>query len=124
MPVVNDSPSVQSQVIADIEKRIELGIVRYGTALQPFNGRNMLKDAYEEALDLAVYLRGALIEQEAKEARMLALVMPNACPPHPLTETPCIDSPGHEASHLDGQGRYWWDGGFGTSKDVRNVDTS
>jgi hypothetical protein len=62
LPIVNDSPDVQSAVIADIEKRRELGIKRYGTALQPHNGRNALLDAYEEALDLAMYLKQRLIE--------------------------------------------------------------
>lgn len=62
MPVVNDAPDVQSAVIADIKKRRELGIKRYGTALQPNNGRNALLDAYEEALDLAMYLKQRLIE--------------------------------------------------------------
>lgn len=63
MPVVNDAPDVQSAVIADIEKRRELGIRRYGTALQPHNGRNALLDAYEEAIDLAMYLKQRLIEE-------------------------------------------------------------
>lgn len=62
LPVINDAPDVQSAVIADIEKRRELGIKRYGTALQPNNGRNALLDAYEEAIDLAMYLKQRLIE--------------------------------------------------------------
>lgn len=33
-----------------------LGIARYGTPLQRGNGRDMRRDAREEALDLAVYL--------------------------------------------------------------------
>lgn len=64
LPVINDAPDVQSAVIADIEKRRELGIKRYGTAVQPHNGRNALLDAYEEALDLAMYLKQWLIELE------------------------------------------------------------
>jgi hypothetical protein len=63
LPVVNDRPFVQDLVIADIETRKQLGIRKYGTALQSGNGRNMLLDAYEEVLDLAIYLRGALDEQ-------------------------------------------------------------
>ena len=35
LPTVNDSPDIQSLVIRDIEERRELGIRRYGTALQP-----------------------------------------------------------------------------------------
>jgi hypothetical protein len=62
LPVQNDAPDVQSAVICDIEERRELGIRRYGTPLQPNNGRNALQDAYEEAIDLAMYLKQALIE--------------------------------------------------------------
>lgn len=51
-------------VIADITARRQVGIQRYGTALQAHNGRDMLRDAYEEALDLAIYLRGVLEERE------------------------------------------------------------
>ena len=38
--------------------RRALGIARYGTPLQLDNGRDMRRDAREEALDLAVYLWG------------------------------------------------------------------
>lgn len=107
MPVPNEAPSVQSRVIVDIQARTALGISRYGTALQPFNGRDMLKDAYEEALDLAIYLKGAIIEREITEARMGALVTPNACPPHPYTSHPCLFQPGHEGDHLDALGDWW-----------------
>ena len=40
------------------------GIVRYGTPLQAHNGRDALVDAYQEALDLAVYLRQAIYERD------------------------------------------------------------
>lgn len=64
LPKVNDRPFVQDMVIADIEARKALGIRKYGTALQSGNGRDMLQDAYEEVLDLAIYLRGAIDERE------------------------------------------------------------
>jgi hypothetical protein len=51
-------------VIADIEARRQVGIGRYGTALQPHNGRDALRDAYEESLDLACYLRQAIAERD------------------------------------------------------------
>lgn len=57
-------PAVWDLVVADMVARDKLGAARYGTRLQPGNGRNALRDAYEEALDLAVYLRQALYEQE------------------------------------------------------------
>ena len=46
----------------DIRARREVGIQRYGTELQPHNGRDALRDAYEEALDLWVYLRQLVVE--------------------------------------------------------------
>lgn len=64
MPTPNDRPSVQGMVIDDLETRLQVGIQRYGTALQPFNGRDALRDAYEEALDLACYLRQAIAERD------------------------------------------------------------
>lgn len=64
MPVPNGSPDVQSMVIADIRHRREVGIERYGTPLQAHNGRDALRDAYEEALDLACYLRQAIAERD------------------------------------------------------------
>lgn len=61
--------SVQDQVIADLEARKKVGLERYGTLLYPFNGRDMARDAYEEALDLCVYLRGLMDELDARGER-------------------------------------------------------
>lgn len=58
-------PSVQDAVIADIETRKAVGLERYGTLLQPHNGRDALQDAYEEAIDLAMYLKQAILERES-----------------------------------------------------------
>jgi hypothetical protein len=49
-------------VIADVEARKAIGLAKYGTLLQPFNGRNALVDAYQEAGDLVQYLRQAKAE--------------------------------------------------------------
>ena len=64
LPEKNDRPFIQDLVIADIEDRKALGIRKYGTLLQSGNGRDMLLDAYQEALDLVIYLRGLLDERE------------------------------------------------------------
>lgn len=41
-----------------VEERRKLGEKRYGVpGLQPFNGRDMLRDAFEEVIDACVYLR-------------------------------------------------------------------
>lgn len=66
MPDKNNHPAVWDLVVEDIKQRDEIGIERYGTRLQPFNGRNPLIDAYQEALDLVVYLRQAIYEMENK----------------------------------------------------------
>lgn len=69
LPVGNDFPVVHNLVAEDLAARLAIGVERYGQPLQPFNGRNALRDAYEEALDMCVYLRAALFEQEHPEAR-------------------------------------------------------
>ena len=51
-------------VLADIQARIEVGEKKYGTLLQTNNGRDALWDAYQEALDLVMYLRQAILERD------------------------------------------------------------
>lgn len=53
-------------VIQDMQDRHESGIKKYGTPLQAFNGRNALIDAYQELLDLCVYLRQKIEEDKPK----------------------------------------------------------
>lgn len=54
--------SIQEMVRLDLIHREQVGIATYGTPLYPYNGRMALLDAYEECLDMAVYLRQALYE--------------------------------------------------------------
>jgi hypothetical protein len=63
-PIPNDHTSVWDLVIADMAERDRIGVLRYGTPLQPHNGRDALVDAYQECLDLAVYLRQAIAERD------------------------------------------------------------
>lgn len=42
--------------------RDEFGRAKYGTSLATNNGRDFLKDAVEECVDLVAYLRGAQLE--------------------------------------------------------------
>lgn len=65
-PVPSDRPAVWGLVVADMHARDAFGRGRYGTPLQPHNGRDALADAYQEALDLAVYLRQALYERDGR----------------------------------------------------------
>lgn len=55
-------PSIQELVRVDLVARERLGQERYGTSLYAYNGRSAILDAYQEALDLACYLR-QLIEE-------------------------------------------------------------
>lgn len=73
-PTKNNEPCIQDMVIFDIQQRKQVGIERYGTVLQPFNGRSAVLDAYQEVCDLACYMRQILAEeQEPSEALQLAL---------------------------------------------------
>jgi hypothetical protein len=65
-PASNDSGSMWELVIEDMKARDEFGRRKYGCPVQPFNGRDALQDAYEEALDLAVYLKQAIVERAEK----------------------------------------------------------
>lgn len=56
-------------VIEDIVKRVEAGLEAYGDFLTTENGRDALQDAYEEALDLAIYLKQAMLEREARDGQ-------------------------------------------------------
>ncbi len=49
-------------LIRDMSDRHQTGLAKYGTPLTAGNGRNSLIDAWQEAMDLAVYLRTALEE--------------------------------------------------------------
>ena len=65
-PEVSKFPFVWDLVLVDIKERDFLGEIKYGTRLQPGNGRDALKDAYQEALDLVVYLRQVIYERDKK----------------------------------------------------------
>jgi hypothetical protein len=43
-------------LLDDMRARDAKGLATYGVRLQPFNGRDNLRDALDEALDLAAYL--------------------------------------------------------------------
>lgn len=50
-------------VIGDLKDRDQVGTRKYGTTLQAGNGRDPLIDAYQECLDMAMYLRQAITER-------------------------------------------------------------
>jgi hypothetical protein len=57
--------SIFTLVHADLDARDRLGWRQHAKPLLANNGRDALREAYEEALDLAVYLRMAIAEREA-----------------------------------------------------------
>jgi hypothetical protein len=72
-PLKNGQVPVWSMVIKDMCDRHASGVAKYGTPLQANNGRDPLIDAYQEALDLCVYLRQE-VEQRALLRADLAAV--------------------------------------------------
>lgn len=66
-PTPTDGKPVWDMVIEDMRERDQVGRERYGTPLQIHNGRRALVDAYQEALDLVVYLRQEIEERRALE---------------------------------------------------------
>lgn len=70
----NSQPDVQDLVIADIHARREIGIQRYGQGLKTFNGRNTLRDLYEEQIDAVIYTRALLEAQAASRDRLIEVV--------------------------------------------------
>ncbi len=55
----DDAPlsAAANQVVIDLADREAMGTEKYGTALMTHNGRDALMDAYQEGLDLVMYLR-------------------------------------------------------------------
>ena len=65
-PLPSDAPATWDLVMADIAERDRMGTKKYGQRLTPGDGRDSLVDAYQEALDLVVYLRKALYERDGR----------------------------------------------------------
>lgn len=59
-PKPGTAPHTVDLVQADLTARKAMGVAKYGVPHQADNGRDHLQDAYEEALDLCVYLRGEI----------------------------------------------------------------
>jgi hypothetical protein len=51
-----------------LKDRAEAGKKKYGVYLQTHNGRDALWDAYQEALDLVMYLRQRILEDESRDS--------------------------------------------------------
>jgi hypothetical protein len=83
-PTPNDRPGVWDLVLADMKARDAEGRRKYGMPLTSFNGRDQLVDAFQEGLDLVVYLRAAIEERNEIAAELTriyaALDRPYASP--------------------------------------------
>jgi hypothetical protein len=60
---INSYPGCK-ELIEDMVERKDFGLRKYGTILHSDNGRDHTKDAYDEVLDLLVYLRTMMAEDE------------------------------------------------------------
>jgi hypothetical protein len=66
IPPHEGKTKVLDHVISDLQARAEMGKSKYGHYLETDNGRNALQDAYEEALDMCMYLKQKLLEEDGK----------------------------------------------------------
>lgn len=72
--IERDAPTgIEALVCEDIAKRQLVGIAKYGTTLagNPADRTERIRHAYEEALDLAVYLRWELERSESADQERL-----------------------------------------------------
>jgi hypothetical protein len=66
LPTDDGGPAMQDLVIADIDARKQVGIERYGQTLKAFDGRDNLKDIYDELIDAAIYVRKEIYKRDGK----------------------------------------------------------
>ena len=60
------SSVVLYEVLRALSERAEAGKLKYGTYLETNNGRDALMDAFQESLDLSMYLAQAIMERDGK----------------------------------------------------------
>jgi len=71
---ISGEVEVGELVLSDMRDRIALGQERYGSKLKTFNGRDALVDAYQEAIDLVMYLRQEIEERNSAQETVLAVI--------------------------------------------------
>ncbi|MGN2244922.1 hypothetical protein ACFWZU_15615 [Frateuria sp. GZRR33] len=79
-------------VNADLHKRVAKGAGEYGEPLTTHNGRDALWDAYEEALDLCMYLRQA-IEERNQPTSCKGQNQPTSCAPERIAKVAAGNPP-------------------------------
>lgn len=65
-PTPNDKPAVWDLVIEQMRTRDRIGLERYKTRLQPFNGRDALIDLRDELLDAVAYIQQLICERDGR----------------------------------------------------------
>lgn len=77
LPKASEATDCQTTFLArinhDVPIRRQLGISRYGTALQPFNQRDVARDVWEEYVDLGQYIEQMRRERDAMIALLVEL---------------------------------------------------
>jgi hypothetical protein len=73
-PEVGAAPATWDLVKVDIEARDKMGQQKYGVRHQHDNGRDHLRDLYEELLDATVYMRAEIERRVDERKRAAALV--------------------------------------------------
>lgn len=68
-PLPGNSPDMQALVMMDLHERHNIGIDRYGQGLKAFDGRDALRDVYDELLDAAVYIRKCIYERDNADTK-------------------------------------------------------
>lgn len=63
-----EAKGTEGKVVLDICRRQEMGIAKYGTTVadNPLELKEWLQHAYEECLDMAIYLKRAIEELDKK----------------------------------------------------------
>lgn len=93
LPVPTDGPSMHDLVAADLADRKALGLRKYGSLLQAYNGRSAIRDLYEELLDATVYAR-QILEEGSPVGAGRASVAKLA-----LQSVPCVCNEGETCWH-------------------------
>lgn len=59
-------------LVADLRDRATVGHAKYGTYLQPHNGRDATMDAYQELVDGSKYMRQIMLEGKYSDDKTLS----------------------------------------------------
>lgn len=72
------------EIETDLLERRALGLRRYGSLLQPGNGRDPLRDAYEEVVDLVCYFRQLMMARDEAITLLVELLQDRAVGEDPV----------------------------------------